>query len=83
MDPEPSIRANTTVLLGNIAELLGEAYCKKVGAWEGPQQSCVLVNVPVQARGVPPKPKPKPKRKAEAKPSQPPILVPVCTPQRS
>ena len=30
MDPEPSIRANTTVLLGNIADLLGEATCKKV-----------------------------------------------------
>lgn len=32
MDPEPSIRANTTVLLGNIAELLGDATCKKARA---------------------------------------------------
>lgn len=31
MDQEPSIRANTTVLLGNIADLLGDVYCKKVG----------------------------------------------------
>lgn len=30
VDPEPSIRANTTVLLGNIASLLGEAACKRI-----------------------------------------------------
>jgi SCY1-like protein 1 len=30
VDPEPSIRANTTVLLGNVASLLGEATAKKV-----------------------------------------------------
>lgn len=30
MDPEPSIRANTTVLLGNIAHLLGEAACRRI-----------------------------------------------------
>lgn len=29
-DEEPSIRANTTVLLSNIAPFLGEATCKKV-----------------------------------------------------
>lgn len=31
VDQEPSIRANTTVLLGNIAQYLGDQYCKKVG----------------------------------------------------
>lgn len=31
VDNEPSIRANTTVLLGNIANYLGDVYCKKVG----------------------------------------------------
>ena len=30
MDEEPSIRANTTVLLGNLAGYLSEATCKKV-----------------------------------------------------
>eukprot|EP00879_Flechtneria_rotunda_P024000 GHRR01025421.1.p1 GENE.GHRR01025421.1~~GHRR01025421.1.p1 ORF type:complete len:475 (+),score=152.72 GHRR01025421.1:1950-3374(+) len=30
VDNEPSIRANTTVLLGNIAQYLGDTYCKKV-----------------------------------------------------
>ena len=30
MDEEPSIRANTTVLLGNVAQYLGEATCKRV-----------------------------------------------------
>eukprot|EP00887_Chlorella_sp_A99_P002497 scaffold6.g2497.t1 len=30
VDEEPSIRANTTVLLGNLAPHLGEATCKKV-----------------------------------------------------
>jgi SCY1-like protein 1 len=30
IDPEPSIRANTTVLLGNIAGLLGPAACKRI-----------------------------------------------------
>jgi hypothetical protein len=30
VDEEPSIRANTTVLLGNIAQYLGEATCKRV-----------------------------------------------------
>ena len=30
VDPEPSIRANTIVLLGNIASLLGEAACKRI-----------------------------------------------------
>jgi hypothetical protein len=30
VDQEPSIRANTTVLLGNIAQYLGDQYCKKV-----------------------------------------------------
>ncbi|KAF6265414.1 armadillo-type protein [Scenedesmus sp. NREL 46B-D3] len=30
VDNEPSIRANTTVLLGNIAQYLGDSYCKKV-----------------------------------------------------
>jgi SCY1-like protein 1 len=30
VDPEPSIRANTTVLLGNIASLLGQATCKRI-----------------------------------------------------
>jgi hypothetical protein len=31
IDAEPSIRTNTTVLLGNLAPHLGDAYCKKVG----------------------------------------------------
>lgn len=30
VDEEPSIRANTTVLLGNVAKYLGEATCKRV-----------------------------------------------------
>jgi SCY1-like protein 1 len=30
VDEEPSIRANTTVLLGNMATYLGEATCKRV-----------------------------------------------------
>jgi SCY1-like protein 1 len=30
VDEEPSIRANTTVLLGNVAIYLGEATCKRV-----------------------------------------------------
>lgn len=30
VDPEPSIRANTTVLLGFIADHLGEASCKRI-----------------------------------------------------
>lgn len=30
VDEEPSIRANTTVLLGNIASLLGETACKRI-----------------------------------------------------
>lgn len=30
MDEEPSIRANTTVLLGNIASSLGPSACKRV-----------------------------------------------------
>ncbi len=30
MDEEPSIRANTTVLLGCLAPFLGEATCKRV-----------------------------------------------------
>lgn len=30
VDQEPSIRANTTVLLGNVAQYLGDTYCKKV-----------------------------------------------------
>ena len=30
VDPEPSIRANTTVLLGNVAPLLGDAVAKRV-----------------------------------------------------
>jgi hypothetical protein len=30
VDNEPSIRANTTVLLGNVAQYLGDTYCKKV-----------------------------------------------------
>lgn len=30
VDEEPSIRANTTVLLGNLAVHLGEATCKRV-----------------------------------------------------
>lgn len=30
VDQEPTIRANTTILLGNIAKLLGEASCKRV-----------------------------------------------------
>ena len=30
VDEEPSIRANTTVLLGNIAGLLGETACKRI-----------------------------------------------------
>ncbi|CAD7699921.1 unnamed protein product [Ostreobium quekettii] len=30
VDQEPTIRANTTVLLGNIAKLMGEASCKRV-----------------------------------------------------
>jgi hypothetical protein len=32
VDNESSIRANTTVLLGNIAQYLGDVYCKKVGS---------------------------------------------------
>lgn len=30
VDEEPSIRANTTLLLGNLAKHLGEVTCKKV-----------------------------------------------------
>lgn len=30
MDEEPSIRANTTVLLGNMASYLGDATCRRV-----------------------------------------------------
>ena len=30
VDTEPSIRANTTVLLGNLAPLLGAAACKRI-----------------------------------------------------
>jgi hypothetical protein len=35
VDQEPSIRANTTVLLGNIAQYLGDQYCKKVRSMVG------------------------------------------------
>jgi hypothetical protein len=35
VDQEPSIRANTTVLLGNIAQYLGDQYCKKVRLMAG------------------------------------------------